>query len=56
MQTLFADLLPPDVHQRSSKATFDEAFWGPHSRAIAHESLAELAEFDAVDPELLRAA
>lgn len=56
MQTLFADLLPPDVQQRSTKATFDEVFWGPHSRTMARESLSELAELDAVDQDRLRAA
>jgi hypothetical protein len=55
MQTLFADLLPPDVQERSTKASFDEVFWGPHSRSLASESLAELAELAAVDPQGLQA-
>ncbi len=55
MQALFAGLLPPDVQQRSTKASFDEVFWGPESRSLARESLGELADFEAVDPQRLRA-
>lgn len=34
-RVLFGDLLPPDVCERRTKATFDGAFWGRHSRAFA---------------------
>jgi len=55
MQTLFADVLPPDVQQRSTKASFDEVFWGSCSRSLARECVAELAELEAVDPQRLEA-
>jgi asparagine synthase (glutamine-hydrolysing) len=34
MRDLFADVLPPDVLQRSGKATFNGAFWGPRTRSF----------------------
>jgi asparagine synthase (glutamine-hydrolysing) len=35
MQALFGDVLPDDVLARSSKASFDGAFWNDSSRAFA---------------------
>jgi asparagine synthase (glutamine-hydrolysing) len=48
MQTLFGEVLPDDVLARSTKASFDAAFWNAASRAFA-------AEWDGsgVDPELV---
>jgi asparagine synthetase B (glutamine-hydrolysing) len=48
MQALFRDVLPDDVLARSTKASFDGAFWNAASRAFA-------AQWDGsgVDPELV---
>lgn len=37
MRALVADLLPEQVLGRATKARFDEALWGPHSRTFAAE-------------------
>ena len=41
MRALFGDLLPPDLLERTTKAHFDEVFWGPATRAYAQRLLAE---------------
>lgn len=49
---LFGALLPPELYGRTSKAHFDEAFFGPFSRAFTSDALAEVDD-DIVDPDVL---
>ena len=51
MSELFGDVLPPQVLDRSSKATFDSVFFNDHSRAVTAEWGG-----DGVDEALVNAA
>ena len=54
LEHVFGGLLPPEVYRRRTKAVFDEAFWGPHSRALAERWDGEGADGALVDREALR--
>ncbi len=54
MRLFFGDLLPEPVLARSTKATFDEAFWNRPSRAFAASWLGEGVDADLVDVDALR--
>ena len=54
MTMLFGDLLPPEVLGRVSKATYDEAFFNHHSRALVAGWQGEGADPDHVDAVALR--
>jgi len=41
MQALFGDLLPREVLTRTTKAHFDDVYWGPATRAFARRLLAD---------------
>jgi Asparagine synthase len=49
MRELFAGLLPETLLERESKATFDGAFWGEHSRHAAKTALEQLAGHEELD-------
>jgi asparagine synthetase B (glutamine-hydrolysing) len=55
MGMLVGDLLPESVLGRSTKASFDQAFWHDHSRAFAASWSGEGHDRDLVDVDLLRA-
>lgn len=46
---LFGDLLPGDVVERRTKATFDGAFWGDHSTAFASRLTPDEVDSEYVD-------
>jgi asparagine synthase (glutamine-hydrolysing) len=54
MTALFADVLPPDVLARRSKASFDSVFFNRHSRAFARTWDGTGAPAGLVDVEALR--
>ena len=54
VRALFGELLPPGLVSRSTKAFFEGAFWGAHSRAAAAEWQGEGADLSVVDPARLR--
>lgn len=54
MRALFPGVLPPQLLSRRTKARFDGAFWGAHSRALAAAWNGEGADPSVVDPEVLR--
>jgi asparagine synthase (glutamine-hydrolysing) len=54
MDALFGDVLPPPVRSRSTKASFDGAFWHEHSRELVARWNGEGVDETLVDPELLR--
>jgi len=54
MQTLFRDVLPEDVFARSTKASFDAAFWNAASRAFAAAWDGSGVDPDLVDTDALR--
>jgi asparagine synthase (glutamine-hydrolysing) len=54
MRLLFGDLLPDDVLARTTKSTFDEAFWSGWSRALATDWTGAGADPELVDIEALR--
>ncbi len=56
MQTLFADLLPAAILERTSKASFGGVFWGPCSRRFAREWDGTGVPEELVDTEALREA
>lgn len=55
MRQIFGNLLPDAVYGRVSKATFDEAFWRIHARALAQRWNGEGVPTELVDAEGLRA-
>jgi hypothetical protein len=55
LKTLLGDLLPADVYERRSKASFNRAFFGSHSRALADEWQGEAVDEEIVDADALRA-
>jgi asparagine synthase (glutamine-hydrolysing) len=54
LRSLFPDLLPDSVLGRTTKATFNAAFWGRHTRAFAESWSGGGVDADLVDPEVLR--
>ena len=54
MRLLVGDLLPPALLSRSTKASFDAAFWSDHSRAFAAEWDGSGVDEDVVDVDELR--
>jgi asparagine synthase (glutamine-hydrolysing) len=54
MTALFSDLLPRSLLERSTKAVFDKAFWGPFTREFARTWDGSGVDHDLVDAELLR--
>ena len=54
-RALFGARLPAELYGRTTKAHFDEAFFGPHSRAFTSAALAEVDD-DVVDAEALSLA
>ena len=54
MRLLFGDLLPEPVLARTTKASFDEAFWNRHSRAFAAAWEGQGVDSELVDLEALR--
>ena len=54
MRLLFGDVLPDDVLARTTKSSFDEAFWSDWSRALASDWTGEGADPELVDVEALR--
>ena len=54
MRLLFGDLLPDDVLARTTKSSFDEAFWSDWSRALAADWSGAGADRELVDVEALR--
>ena len=54
MRQFFGDLLPEPVLARSTKATFDEAFWNRHSQAFAASWHGEGVDAEVVDVDALR--
>lgn len=55
MVSLFGGLLPDDVLSRSTKASFDAAFWNEPSRTFAASWQGEGVDTELVDVEALRA-
>jgi asparagine synthase (glutamine-hydrolysing) len=55
MDALFGDVLPPPVRSRSTKASFDGAFWHEHSRELVARWNGEGVDETLVNAELLRA-
>jgi hypothetical protein len=55
MRLLFADVLPEDVLNRESKATFDGAFWSEPSRLFAATWTGAGVDEDVVEPGRLAA-
>ena len=55
LEALFADLLPPQVLRRSTKAIFTQAAVGPRTRAFAETWDGRGVDHDLVDAETLRA-
>jgi asparagine synthase (glutamine-hydrolysing) len=54
IEALFPGLVPAELHARTTKACFDDAFWGPHSRRFAASFDGEGLDTDIVDVERLR--
>lgn len=54
LKAVFGDLLPDELYERTSKAAFNRAFFGPHSRALASEWGGEGVDTALVDPDVLR--
>lgn len=54
LETLFGDLLPAEVLNRSTKAEFSGAVWGPAARAFARDWDGHGVDARLADPELLR--
>jgi asparagine synthetase B (glutamine-hydrolysing) len=54
MRLFFGDLLPDGVLARTTKASFDEAFWNRHSRAFAASWQGQGVDTQVVDVEALR--
>jgi Asparagine synthase len=54
MEALFGELLPRELHTRSTKAQFDGAFWNEHSRNLVERWRGEGVDTDLVDLEILR--
>ncbi len=54
MRLLFGDLLPDDVLARTTKSSFDEAFWSDWSRGLAANWSGAGADPELVDVEALR--
>jgi asparagine synthetase B (glutamine-hydrolysing) len=54
MRVLAGDLLPADVLLRRTKASFDDVFWGGHSRALLAHWHGDAVDRAVVDPERLR--
>ena len=54
MEALFGDLLPRELHTRSTKARFDGAFWTEHSRSLVTRWQGEGVDSELVDLEVLR--
>jgi asparagine synthetase B (glutamine-hydrolysing) len=54
MQSIFADLLPPAVVDRVTKAVFDEVFWHRHSREYAARWDGTGLDEELVDVDVLR--
>jgi Asparagine synthase len=54
MRLLFGDLLPDDVLARTTKSSFDEAFWSDWSRALAADWSGAGADGELVDIEALQ--
>ena len=54
MRSLFGDVLPDAVLERSTKAFFDGAFWNAPSRAFVSEWDGSGVDLDVVDPDALR--
>jgi asparagine synthase (glutamine-hydrolysing) len=54
MDALFGDVLPAPVRSRSTKASFDGAFWHQHSRELVARWNGEGVDEALVNPELLR--
>jgi asparagine synthetase B (glutamine-hydrolysing) len=54
MQALFGDLLPDPILMRSTKASFDGAFWNAASRSFAAEWDGAGVDNDLVDSDALR--
>ena len=50
LEAVFGDLLPLDLYQRSSKASFNRAFFGGHAR-----DLVQRWSGDGVDPTIVNA-
>jgi asparagine synthase (glutamine-hydrolysing) len=55
LRSLFSDLLPDGVLSRTSKATFNGAFWGRHTRHFAERWSGGGVDAELVDAEALRA-
>lgn len=55
MRALFSDVLPPALLSRRSKAYFDRALWGPHSREFISQWRGAGVDASLVDPALLGA-
>jgi asparagine synthase (glutamine-hydrolysing) len=54
MRELFDDLLPRELHSRSTKAQFDGAFWAEYSRQLVARWQGEGVDPDLVDVEILK--
>jgi asparagine synthase (glutamine-hydrolysing) len=54
LEALFGELLPPDVLRRATKATFNEAFFGPRSRELIEAWDGHGVDRRLVDPQALR--
>ena len=54
MRALFEDVLPRELHSRSTKAQFDGAFWTEHSRQLVARWQGEGVDPDLVDLEILK--
>jgi asparagine synthetase B (glutamine-hydrolysing) len=54
MEALFGDVLPRELHTRSTKARFDGAFWTEHSRNLVERWQGEGVDPELVDLEILR--
>ena len=54
LRSLFPDLLPDSVLGRTSKATFNAAFWGRHTRHFAEVWSGGGVDAELVDSEVLR--
>ena len=54
MDDLFGDVLPREVTQRTTKAEFTEAFFGPYSRDFAERWTGAGLDTALIDPERLR--
>jgi asparagine synthase (glutamine-hydrolysing) len=54
LRSLFPDLLPDSVLGRTTKATFNAAFWGRHTRHFAEVWSGGGVDAELVDSEVLR--